>query len=114
MFELLDIKDRERLSEIRKAAEDKRSTLQDRFRSSTTPSQPHAQLQVAKAQADVQLQTSRAADTQQQALSVWSSPTAQTSQTFKPFENDPSKQARYDRYISHLKQGDKGEGSSIP
>ncbi|GAA6076159.1 G patch domain-containing protein 1 isoform X2, partial [Tachysurus ichikawai] len=107
VFELLDIKDRERLSEIRKAAEDKRSTLQDRFRSSTTPSQPHAQLQVAKAQADVQLQTSRAADTQQQALSVWSSPTAQTSQTFKPFENDPSKQARYDRYISHLKQGDK-------
>ncbi|XP_026793592.3 G patch domain-containing protein 1 isoform X1 [Pangasianodon hypophthalmus] len=106
VFELLDSKDRERLSEIRKAADEKRATLQDRFQSSTTPSDFHTQLQVSKAQADVQLKP-RASDTTQQALSVWSSPTAQTSQTFKPFEKNPSKQARYDRYISQLKQGNK-------
>ncbi|KAK3510302.1 hypothetical protein QTP70_034013 [Hemibagrus guttatus] len=106
VFELLDSKDREKLNEIRKAAEEKRSTLQDRFRSGTTPSHSHTQPQVSKAQVDVQLQP-RVSDTQQQALSVWSSPTAQTSQTFKPFEDNPSKQARYERYISHLKQRDK-------
>ncbi|KAG7315045.1 hypothetical protein KOW79_021133 [Hemibagrus wyckioides] len=106
VFELLDSKDRERLNEIRKASEEKRSTLQDRFRSSTTPSHSHTQPQVSKAQPDVQLQP-LVSDTQQQALSVWSSPTAQTGQAFKPFEKNPSKQARYERYVSHLKQGDK-------
>lgn len=109
MFELLDSKDRERLNEIRKATEEKRSTLQDRFQSSTTSSHSHTQPQVSKAQPDVQLQP-LVSDTQQQALSVWSSPTAQTGQAFKPFEKNPSKQARYERYISRLKQGDKGEG----
>lgn len=31
-----------------------------------------------------------------------------SSQTFRPFENNPSKQARYEFYLSRLKQGDKG------
>ncbi|XP_060767752.1 G patch domain-containing protein 1 [Neoarius graeffei] len=106
VFELLDIKDRERLSEIRKAAEEKRAALQDRFQSGVAPSDFRTQLQVSKAQADMQLRPP-ASDTAQQALSIWSSPTAQTSQTFRPFNKDPSKQARYDRYISHLKQGNK-------
>uniref|UniRef100_A0A674CS94 G patch domain containing 1 n=1 Tax=Salmo trutta TaxID=8032 RepID=A0A674CS94_SALTR len=46
---------------------------------------------------------------QQEALSVWSGPTAQaqTGQTFKPFERTPHKQARYDLYIDQLKQGDR-------
>uniref|UniRef100_A0A3P8YS83 G-patch domain-containing protein n=1 Tax=Esox lucius TaxID=8010 RepID=A0A3P8YS83_ESOLU len=46
---------------------------------------------------------------QMEALSVWSSPTAQaqTGQTFKPFEKTPHKQARYDHYIEKLKQGDR-------
>uniref|UniRef100_A0A4W6CV55 G patch domain containing 1 n=1 Tax=Lates calcarifer TaxID=8187 RepID=A0A4W6CV55_LATCA len=30
-----------------------------------------------------------------------------SSQTFRPFENNPSKQARYEFYLSRLKQGDK-------
>uniref|UniRef100_A0A8B9JHX0 G patch domain containing 1 n=1 Tax=Astyanax mexicanus TaxID=7994 RepID=A0A8B9JHX0_ASTMX len=34
-------------------------------------------------------------------------PTAQSGQTFKPFDKNPAKQARYDLYISRLKQGDK-------
>ncbi|XP_053472683.1 G patch domain-containing protein 1 isoform X2 [Ictalurus furcatus] len=119
VFELLDSKDRERLSEIRKSVEEKRATLPDRFQSSTAPSDVLTQLQVSRAQADLQLQVSRAqadvqlqpraSDTAQRALSVWSSPTAQTGQTFRPFEKNPSKQARYDRYISHLKQGDRAE-----
>lgn len=114
VFELLDSKDRERLSEIRKAAEERRAgCLQDRFQSSTALSDVRTQLQVSKANTDVQLQ-SRASDATQQALNVWSSPTAQTGQTFKPFEKNPSKQARYDRYISHLKQGNKGEKPSVP
>lgn len=116
MFELLDSKDRERLSDIRKAVEDKKATLRDRFQSGTPPSDFHTQLQVPKAPADVQLQLQlqpRAPDTAQQALSAWSSPTAQTGQTFKPFEKTPSKQARYERYISYLKQGDKGEKRSV-
>ncbi|XP_052372528.1 G patch domain-containing protein 1 [Oncorhynchus keta] len=46
---------------------------------------------------------------QQEALSVWSGPTAQaqTGQTFRPFERTPHKQARYDLYIDQLKQGDR-------
>lgn len=112
VFELLDIKDRERLSEIRKAAEEKRAALQDRFQSGVAPSDFRTQLQVSKAQADMQLRPP-ASDTAQQALSIWSSPTAQTSQTFRPFNKDPSKQARYDHYISHLKQGNKGETRSV-
>lgn len=111
MFELLDSKDRERLSEVRKAAVEKRTTLQDRFQSSTSPSDLHTKLQVSKAPADVKPQL-RVSDTAQQALSVWSSPTAQTGQTFKPFEKNSSKQARYERYISYLKQGDKGKKTS--
>ncbi|KAM9493532.1 G patch domain-containing protein 1 isoform 1-T3 [Clarias gariepinus] len=109
VFELLDSKDRERLTEIRKSTEEKRSTLgafKERFQSSTTPPDFLTQHQVPKAQAEIQLQP-RASDVAQQALSVWSSPTAQTSQTFRPFEKNSSKQARYDRFISQLRQGNK-------
>ncbi|TTK32048.1 G patch domain-containing protein 1 [Bagarius yarrelli] len=107
VFELLDSKDRERLNEIRKAAENKSSTLQDRFQSSATSSHLHTQIQVSKTHPDVQVPVPRAPDTYQQALSAWSSPTAQNSKVFKPFEKNPSKQARYESYISHLKQGAK-------
>uniref|UniRef100_A0AAZ3PL23 G-patch domain-containing protein n=1 Tax=Oncorhynchus tshawytscha TaxID=74940 RepID=A0AAZ3PL23_ONCTS len=53
--------------------------------------------------------TPHAEQQQQEALSVWSGPTAQaqTGQTFKPFERTPHKQARYDLYIDQLKQGDR-------
>uniref|UniRef100_A0A4W4GJ93 G-patch domain-containing protein n=1 Tax=Electrophorus electricus TaxID=8005 RepID=A0A4W4GJ93_ELEEL len=79
VFELLDSKDRERLM----VAAARASALQ------ALSTQPQA---------------SAAA---QLALCAWSSPTANTSQTFKPFEKNPAKQARYDLYISRLKQGDK-------
>ncbi|XP_056267907.1 G patch domain-containing protein 1 isoform X3 [Pseudoliparis swirei] len=44
---------------------------------------------------------------QQEALAVWSG-VHTSSQTFRPFEENPSKQARYDLYLDRLKQGDRG------
>uniref|UniRef100_A0A8C1A0M7 G patch domain containing 1 n=1 Tax=Cyprinus carpio carpio TaxID=630221 RepID=A0A8C1A0M7_CYPCA len=43
----------------------------------------------------------------QMALNAWSGPTADASKTFKPFQKNPQKQARYDLYINKLKKGDK-------
>ncbi|XP_066510222.1 G patch domain-containing protein 1-like [Hoplias malabaricus] len=129
VFELLDSKDRERLSGFRKAAEEKRSqgdmssaegraavvaaakasALQahsSRFQSisSVPKSEPTTQLHPFGPQGDAQVLSQTTA---QLALTAWSSPTAQGSQTFKPFEKNPVKQARYDLYISRLRQGDK-------
>ncbi|XP_063336671.1 G patch domain-containing protein 1 isoform X2 [Pelmatolapia mariae] len=42
---------------------------------------------------------------QQEALAAWRG-IQTSSQTFKPFEKNPSKQARYELYLSRLKQGD--------
>lgn len=44
---------------------------------------------------------------QQEALAAWRG-IQTSSQTFKPFEKNPSKQARYELYLSRLKQGDNG------
>ncbi|XP_076592200.1 G patch domain-containing protein 1 isoform X2 [Chaetodon auriga] len=43
---------------------------------------------------------------QEEALAAWRGVQA-SSQTFRPFEKNPSKQARYELYLSRLKQGDK-------
>lgn len=48
---------------------------------------------------------------QQEALAVWRDAKS-SSQTFRPFEKEPSKQARYELYLSRLKQGDKGSDAS--
>ncbi|XP_014832189.1 PREDICTED: G patch domain-containing protein 1 [Poecilia mexicana] len=48
---------------------------------------------------------------QQEALAAWrgsSSSSSSSSQSFKPFEKTPGKQARYERYLSRLQQGDTG------
>ncbi|XP_072527303.1 G patch domain-containing protein 1 [Salminus brasiliensis] len=127
VFELLDSKDRERLSGFRKAAGDKRAqgdmssaegraavvaaakvsalqALSSRFQSISAVPQSDSGAQPSAAQGDTKIQSQA---TTQLALSAWSSPTAQSGQTFKPFEKNPAKQARYDLYISRLKQGDK-------
>jgi len=44
---------------------------------------------------------------QQEALAAWKG-VHTSSQTFRPFENNPSKQARYELYLNRLRQGDKG------
>ncbi|XP_076855313.1 G patch domain-containing protein 1 [Brachyhypopomus gauderio] len=123
VFELLDSKDRERLGEIRKAVEDRKApgdmaspegraavvaaarasalqALSSRFKATGEQSP----LPASQGPPPAQLQAS---DPAQLALRAWSSPTANASQTFKPFEKNPAKQARYDLYISRLKQGDK-------
>uniref|UniRef100_A0A8C2J121 G patch domain containing 1 n=1 Tax=Cyprinus carpio TaxID=7962 RepID=A0A8C2J121_CYPCA len=97
VFELLGSKDRERLNEIRSVAkEQNKSTLSSRFQS-TTP-QPDSLTSPAKTQASSETQM---------ALNAWSGPTADASKTFKPFQKNPQKQARYDLYINKLKKGDK-------
>ncbi|XP_035991654.1 G patch domain-containing protein 1 isoform X2 [Fundulus heteroclitus] len=47
---------------------------------------------------------------QQEALAAWrgSSSSSSSSQSFKPFEKNPSKQARYELYLGGLRQGDTG------
>ncbi|XP_034722066.1 G patch domain-containing protein 1 [Etheostoma cragini] len=47
---------------------------------------------------------------QQEALSVWRG-VQTSSQTFRPFEKNSSKQARYELYLDRLKHGDKGTAS---
>lgn len=44
---------------------------------------------------------------QQEAQAAWRG-AGPPSQTFRPFEKTPSKQARYDLYLSRLRQGDRG------
>uniref|UniRef100_A0A8C2GNB4 G patch domain containing 1 n=1 Tax=Cyprinus carpio TaxID=7962 RepID=A0A8C2GNB4_CYPCA len=120
VFELLGSKDRERLNEIRSVAKEQNKsvlnlssaedraavvasakaaalqTLSSRFQS-TTP-QPDSLTSPAKTQASSETQM---------ALNAWSGPTADASKTFKPFQKNPQKQARYDLYINKLKKGDK-------
>ncbi|XP_047187564.1 G patch domain-containing protein 1 isoform X1 [Scophthalmus maximus] len=43
---------------------------------------------------------------QQEALASWRGVQSST-QSFKPFEKNPSKQARYELYLDHLRQGDR-------
>ncbi|TKS65733.1 G patch domain-containing protein 1 [Collichthys lucidus] len=43
---------------------------------------------------------------QQEALAAWKG-VQMSSQTFRPFEKNPSKQARYELYLTRLKQGDR-------
>uniref|UniRef100_A0A8C1G2R3 G patch domain containing 1 n=1 Tax=Cyprinus carpio TaxID=7962 RepID=A0A8C1G2R3_CYPCA len=90
VFELLGSKDRERLNEIR-------SVAKEQNKSSTAP-QPDSLTSPAKTQASSETQM---------ALNAWSGPTADASKTFKPFQKNPQKQARYDLYINKLKKGDK-------
>uniref|UniRef100_A0A8C0XVC8 G patch domain containing 1 n=1 Tax=Cyprinus carpio carpio TaxID=630221 RepID=A0A8C0XVC8_CYPCA len=92
VFELLGSKDRERLNEIRSVAKEQNNRFQ-----STAP-QPDSLTSPAKTQASSETQM---------ALNAWSGPTADASKTFKPFQKNPQKQARYDLYINKLKKGDK-------
>lgn len=121
VFELLDSKDRERLNEFRRAAEGRNkpagnlSSAADR--AAVVASAKAAALQALSSRfksnapqpdSHTQSMTSPSSETQM-ALNAWSAPTADASKTFKPFSNNPQKQARYDLYINKLKQGNKGE-----
>ncbi|KAK2854349.1 hypothetical protein Q5P01_007010 [Channa striata] len=101
VMELLRPEDRQRLLGLRQ------STSQTSTKTEVTNS-PDA-LQSAGLAAGVLPQSVAASPgllQQQEALSVWRG--GQTSsQTFKPFEKNPSKQARYELYLSRLRQGHK-------
>ncbi|KAF7667796.1 hypothetical protein LDENG_00045540, partial [Lucifuga dentata] len=91
VMELLRPEDRERLLNFRNS-----SNLHPP--KPTTPVS-HDALQPAGLSTQIILQQ------QQEALSVWKG--TQGLQTFRPFEKNPSKQARYDLYLSRLRQGHK-------
>lgn len=65
---------------------------------------PHAPLQGAPAVAGGGVSSGL----QQEALAAWKGIQA-SAPTFRPFEQNPSKQARYELYLSRLRQGDTGE-----
>lgn len=115
MFELLDSKDRERLTEIRKAAEGQKpsesnlSSAVDRAVVVASAKAKAAALQALSSRFQSNATQPQAPSETQMALNAWSGPTADDSKTFKPFSKNPQKQARYDLYISKLKQGNKGE-----
>ncbi|XP_068166109.1 G patch domain-containing protein 1 isoform X2 [Antennarius striatus] len=54
---------------------------------------------------DALLPAKAAAGLQQEALAAWKG-VQTSSQTFKPFDKTPSKQARYEAYLDRLRQGD--------
>ncbi|XP_036391019.1 G patch domain-containing protein 1 [Megalops cyprinoides] len=91
VFDLLDSKDKERLANLRRATEERRPA------ESSSENRNSAMVEAGVAAA-------AALASAQQALS---SPTASSSQMYRPFEKNPYKQARYDMYISKLKQGEK-------
>ncbi|XP_064168395.1 G patch domain-containing protein 1 [Anguilla rostrata] len=112
VFDLLDGKDKERLEGLRKAAQERKpeGSSEDRRVAMVAAGVAAAGAAAAAARASSQhaLSSRFQPAGAEQALSAWSSPTAQSAQTFKPFDKTPHKQARYDLYISRLKQGDKG------
>ncbi|XP_031668501.1 G patch domain-containing protein 1 isoform X4 [Oncorhynchus kisutch] len=114
VFDLLKVEDRERLSSLRRPSSDTSSGPRQPTPGEARAAVVAAGVAAAAARASAQKALSsrfapHAEQQQQEALSVWSGPTAQaqTGQTFKPFERTPHKQARYDLYIDQLKQGDR-------
>ncbi|XP_071256503.1 G patch domain-containing protein 1 isoform X3 [Salvelinus alpinus] len=113
VFDLLKVEDRERLSGLRRPSSDTssgpRQPTSGEARAAVVAAGVAAAAARASAQKALSSRFAPQAEQQQEALSVWSGPTAQaqTGQTFKPFERTPHKQARYDLYIDQLKQGDR-------
>ncbi|XP_057191075.1 G patch domain-containing protein 1 [Triplophysa rosa] len=131
VFELLGSKDREKLNDIRKASQEQNRSERDlssavdraavvasakaaalqamssRFQSTAPQPDPHTQSPTSQSLPQPSSET-------QMALKAWSGPTADAGQTFKPFEKNPQKQARYDLYISRLKRGDRDALESSP
>ncbi|KAK2920489.1 G patch domain-containing protein 1 [Channa argus] len=102
VMELLRPEDRERLLSLCN------SSNQTSNKTTTTTNPPDA-LQSTGLAARVLPQSSAASTCllqQQEALAAWKG-VQTSSQTFKPFEKNPSKQARYEHYLSRLRQGHK-------
>ncbi|KAM7405595.1 hypothetical protein PAMP_000032 [Pampus punctatissimus] len=88
VMELLRPEDRDRLLNLRNSSNLPSTTTSQRPASSSSASSSCSSLQQ-----------------QQEALAAWKGQTS--TQTFRPFEKNPSKQARYELYLNRMKQGDK-------
>ncbi|KAM7424785.1 hypothetical protein PAMA_000916 [Pampus argenteus] len=88
VMELLRPEDRDRLLNLRSSSNLPSTTTSPRPASSSSASSSRSSFQQ-----------------QQEALAAWKGQTS--TQTFRPFEKNPTKQARYELYLNHLKQGDK-------
>lgn len=104
VMELLKPEDRERLLSLRNASNP------PSVRTSTSTTDSLQTSQSAGPSAEL-LPKGAAASSghhqQQEALAAWRG-VQTSSQTFRPFEKNPSKQARYELYLSRLRQGHKG------
>ncbi|XP_026233418.1 G patch domain-containing protein 1 isoform X2 [Anabas testudineus] len=101
VMELLRPEDRERLLSLRNSSNPPSTN--------TTTTGSHETLQLAGPSAGELPQssaTSPSLQQQQEALTAWRGVQTST-QTFRPFEKNPSKQARYELYLSRLRQGHK-------
>ncbi|XP_071346026.1 G patch domain-containing protein 1 isoform X2 [Trachinotus anak] len=95
VLELLRPEDRQRLLNLRNSSNPPSTK--------TTTADPHDVLRSAGSSSGL---SSSTLQQQQEALASWRG-VQTSSQTFRPFEKNPSKQARYELYLNHLKQGDK-------
>ncbi|XP_070759386.1 G patch domain-containing protein 1 [Enoplosus armatus] len=99
VMELLKPEDRERLLNLRNSS-NVPSTK-------TTNLDSHDALQPVRSAAGPSAAGGSAScGLQQEALAAWRG-VQTSSQTFRPFEKNPSKQARYELYLNRLRQGDK-------
>lgn len=97
-MELLKAEDRERLLNLRNST--------NVLSTKTTTNPPHSH-GAPRSSGRWDATSAAASGLEQEALAVWKG-VQTSSQTFRPFEKNPSKQARYEQYLSRLKQGDKG------
>ncbi|XP_045887900.1 G patch domain-containing protein 1 isoform X2 [Micropterus dolomieu] len=97
VMELLKAEDRERLLNLRNST--------NVLSTKTTTNPPHSH-DAPRSSGRWAATSAPASGLEQEALAVWKG-VQTSSQTFRPFEKNPSKQARYEQYLSRLKQGDK-------
>ncbi|XP_028258548.1 G patch domain-containing protein 1 isoform X2 [Parambassis ranga] len=103
VMELLRPEDRERLLNLRNAST---KTPTSDSHSAVPAAGLRAGSTVAASAPPPSPSPSSSGSQQQEALAAWRG-VQPSSQTFKPFEKNPSKQARYELYLSRLRQGDR-------
>ncbi|MBN3316574.1 GPTC1 protein, partial [Atractosteus spatula] len=112
VFDLLDSRDKERLAGIRQAAEGKTASMapsQQALSGLSLPAGADKALSGLSlpAGAEKALSGLSLPAGAEQALGAWHGVTADSRTAFRPFEQNPEKQARYDDYITKLKNGQK-------
>ncbi|XP_058849602.1 G patch domain-containing protein 1 isoform X1 [Acipenser ruthenus] len=95
VFDLLSSKDKERIKELKQAAEEKQAAA------------AAAAAAAGRVSAQQGLSSRFQTPAVDEALSAWQNISMESASTFKPFEKNPEKQGRYDEYITQLKQGRK-------